>query len=125
MFQVFNRDPLECYELGGKEKPEKYLRGAKDQVMVLHSTSGGLKYKLQQREDQLKRIVDAVCYGDGHGSGVVINYEQTDLEGGINILLDSSFVTERMSELLKQDVVGDFWQKALERYQRRTHTKVV
>lgn len=111
MFQVFNRDQIECYELSGREKPEKYLMSTKDQAMVLYSTSGASKYKLQQKEDHLKRIVDAVCYGDGHGSVVVINSEWTDLEGGINILLDSSFVTERMSELLKQDVVGDFLQK--------------
>lgn len=111
MFQVFNRDQIECYELSGREKPEKYLMSTKDQVMVLHSTSGASKYKLQQKEDHLKRIVDAVCYGDGHGSVVVINSEWTDLEEGINILLDSSFVTERMSELLKLDVVGDFLQK--------------
>ena len=111
MFLVFNRDQLECYELSGREKPEKYLMSTKDQVMVLHSTSGASKYKLQQKEDHLKRIVDDVCYGDGRGSVVVINSEWTDLEEGINILLDSSFVTERMSELLKLDVVGDFLQK--------------
>lgn len=111
MFLVFNRDQLECYELSGREKPEKYLMSTKDQVMVLHSTSGVSKYKLQQKEDHLKRIVDDVCYGDGRGSVVVINSEWTDLEEGINILLDSSFVTERMSELLKLDVVGDFLQK--------------
>lgn len=111
MFQVFNRDQTECYELSGREKPEKYLMCIKDQVMILHSTSVDSKYKLKQEDDRCKQIVDAVCYGNGHGSVVVINYEQTDLEEGINILLDSSFVTERMSELLKQDVVGDFLQK--------------
>ena len=113
MFQVFNRDQLECYELSGREKPEKYLMNTKDQVMVLHSTSvdSKYKYKLQQREERLKQIVDDVCYGAGHGSVVVINSERTDLEEAINIFIDSSFVTERMSELLKQDVVGDFLQK--------------
>ena len=113
MFQVFNRDQFECYELSGREKPEKYLMSTKDQVMVLHSTSvdSKYKYKVQQRDDRLNQIVDAVCYGAGHGSVVVINSERTDREEGINIFLDSSFITERMSELLKQDVVGDFLQK--------------
>ena len=111
LFQVFNRDRIECYELSGKEKPEDYLKRTKDQVMILHTTSGASDYKLRQGCERLNQIVDAVCYGAGHGSVVVINSERTDREEGINILLDSSFITERMSELLKQDVVGDFLQK--------------
>lgn len=111
LFQVFNRERIECYELGGREKAENYLKNTKDQVMILHTTGGVSQYKLQQECDRLNQIVEAVCYGAGHGSVVVINSERTDREEGINILLDSSFITERISELLKQDVVGDFLQK--------------
>ena len=111
LFQVFNRERIECYELGGREKTENYLKNTKDQVMILHTTGGVSQYKLQQECDRLNQIVEAVCYGAGHGSVVVINSERTDREEGINILLDSSFITERISELLKQDVVGDFLQK--------------
>lgn len=113
LFQVFNRDQLECYELSGREKPEKYLMSANDQMMILHSTSDVSDYRLRQGCERLNKIVDAVCYGAGHGSVVVINSERTDREDGINFLVDSSFVTERMSELLKQDVVGDFLQKLI------------
>lgn len=86
---------------------------ANDQMMILHSTSDVSDYRLRQGCERLNKIVDAVCYGAGHGSVVVINSERTDREDGINFLVDSSFVTERMSELLKQDVVGDFLQKLI------------
>ena len=111
LFQVFNRERIECYELGGREKTENYLKNTKDQVLILHTTGSVSQYKLQQECDRLNQIVEAVCYGAGYGSIVVINSERTDREDGINILLDSSFITERISELLKQDVVGDFLQK--------------
>ena len=41
LFQVFNRDRIECYELSGKEKPEDYLKRTKDQVMILHTAGQG------------------------------------------------------------------------------------
>lgn len=110
-FQIFNRGQMQYYELSGKEKAEEYLKKIKDEVMILHTANGISKYKQNQEKERLNRIVDEVCYGAGHGSIVVINSEETDLPEGINIFLNTSFITERMSQLLQQDVVGAFLQK--------------
>lgn len=120
LLPIFNRQGSYVIDASWNEKEiRKSLMSANDEVVLVDATSTVSAYKKKKAEENVTEIAKKICKRGSsafrisreiEASLVVLNHQRVCIPGGINILVDESFLTDftEVEKLLNHTVVENF-----------------